>query len=96
MSALGVNAEIKDCPFCGGKPSLINTKIYIDTQGIIKNGYRVICNGCGSSTKECASFIFQNKDGEIKVETNGALEAIAWWNRRHKPEKWVKKEEVNE
>lgn len=59
-------AELKPCPFCGGKASLF-----------VNDGVRVLCCQCGISTKAmCDAMSF---DG---VETNATKLVIDAWNRR--------------
>ena len=74
--------KIEYCPFCGSSAELVRKNIRVADDGIIKNEYFVRCKVCKATTRDCASFIFQNEKGEIKVESDGAMRAIECWNSR--------------
>lgn len=78
---------ISNCPFCGGAATLIwkSTGCNMDRNTII-NKFAVRCNVCGIESNEYSSIIYQNADGTVVTEANGADQAIAAWNRRPVPE----------
>lgn len=59
-------AELKPCPFCGGKASLF-----------VEDGVRVICNVCYASSK-----IFCDSLGARGVVGNAVKSVVDAWNRR--------------
>lgn len=73
---------IKNCPFCGSEGKLIRTTTGIEYSGIIQHTYKVKCKKCNAETRTCASRIFQDADGVVHVEANGATDAIDLWNMR--------------
>lgn len=77
---------IKNCPFCGSKGELIKTTTSIDYAGIIQHTYKVKCKECDAETRTCASRIFQDEEGVVNIDANGAIDAITLWNRRAEDE----------
>jgi Lar family restriction alleviation protein len=73
---------IKNCPFCGSEGELIKTTTGIDHAGTIQHTYKVKCKKCGAETRTCASRIFQDEEGVVYIEANGATDAIDLWNMR--------------
>ena len=75
--------KLKRCPFCGGDASLIQvtggTKLNPAT---ITNRYIVRCNKCDMASPCFDSNIWQDKNGEVHVDANGAELAIGAWNMR--------------
>lgn len=59
-------ADLKPCPFCGGKAQLDHNQ-----GGILTRSY-VRCNSCGCKTWEFT----------ISTEESSDMEAIEAWNRR--------------
>lgn len=78
---------ISNCPFCGGAATLIRKSIGCNMdRPTITNKFAVRCNVCGIESNEYSSNIYQNADGTVVTEANGADQAIAAWNRRPVPE----------
>ena len=76
-------SELKSCPFCGGHANLIKQTDGYKTNPVhILHGFYVECTQCGISTKTYKSDIYQDNDGNVCIEHNGANEAIEAWNRR--------------
>ena len=74
--------KLKPCPFCGGDAILIIKEDCNWSTGTIKNLFLVRCDQCQISTKYYDSRIWQDRDGEVHIERNGAECAIDIWNRR--------------
>ena len=77
---------IKNCPFCGSEGELIKTTTGIDHTGIIQHTYKVKCKECEAETRTCASRIFQDEEGVVNIDANGAIDAITLWNMRKEAE----------
>jgi hypothetical protein len=55
--------ELKPCPFCGSKPTLINSGLKLTTSGASIDGdiityWGVRCNNCGVEKKVISQSIF--------------------------------------
>ena len=75
--------ELKPCPFCGRAATLQKrTSGYSLNPVTITNTYRVGCEQCRVFTSSYASKIWQDEDGVVNIEANGAMDAIDAWNRR--------------
>jgi len=75
--------ELMPCPFCGGKAVLIQKSSgYVINPPTITNSYIVGCEKCDIFTKAYESKIWQDKDGKVNIESNGATVATRVWNRR--------------
>lgn len=75
-------AELKPCPFCGGRAITVKTSSGINTSsGVFYAQYKVGCNNCkiffyGDST---GSFM----SGEAVTTKNGMEEITKRWNGRY-------------
>lgn len=77
------NYKLKECPFCKGKAELVKVSHGVTEKSIIVDAYKVKCKDCGMETHTYQSRIYQNLQGDIVVEANGALKVIAMWNMRN-------------
>ena len=73
---------IKNCPFCGSEGKLIRTSTCMENNEVINHTYKVKCSKCNAETRTCASRIFQDDNGVVHIEANGAIDAIDLWNSR--------------
>lgn len=75
--------KLKPCPFCGGNACLVRRSRSIGgASSTILDSWCVRCNTCEAETHTYKSKIYQNDDGNIVVESNGAEAAALTWNRR--------------
>lgn len=73
--------ELYTCPFCGGKAETRKvSKGY--GGGKITDTFQTICTRCGVKTPYHESSIWQDGDGKVHIDKNGAEEAATAWNRR--------------
>lgn len=76
-------SELKPCPFCGGKATLIQKSSgYKTNPMMLKNGFVAGCESCNIYTPAFESEIYQSNDGEVHINSTGAEEVIEAWNRR--------------
>ena len=81
MSELkNINAELKSCPFCGGKATIREYSTGHNGTGEFIASYRVGCDKCRIYFVKESIFVLEN--GYPKFITNGYEEAIEKWNRR--------------
>jgi hypothetical protein len=76
--------ELKKCPFCGSEATLVRkSSSYTANPTTIMDKWVVECDNtnCDAYTAG-SSKIYQNEEGEIIVDANGAEIAIAKWNMR--------------
>ena len=77
--------ELKNCPFCGCEAKLVRTaKGYACSPSTtILDDWRVQCTNIYCTVYTSGqSKIYQNDDGEIVVDANGAEIAVEKWNMR--------------
>lgn len=75
-------AELKPCPFCGGKAEFkTNSSGYNNDSRII--GFGIKCNKCGlEHPKRYEVRISLGKNGEIITDLDQRIRAIDEWNYR--------------
>ena len=73
--------ELKKCPFCGGR-AMLKMRSTGHGGGKIRNAYQVTCINCGVNTPMFESAIWQDENGVVHVDENGAAQAAESWNRR--------------
>ena len=77
--------ELKKCPFCGSEAKLVRTeKAYVcNPFTTILDDWNVKCTNTNCTAYTSGqSKIYQNDDGEIVVDANGAEIAVEKWNMR--------------
>ena len=81
--------ELKPCPFCGSKPTLINSGLKLTRSGASEDGdiityWSVRCNNCGVEKSGYLSEYFFTREETLKIRENynGKAQAIEAWNRR--------------
>ena len=76
-------AELKHCPFCGGKAVFL-TKNNRSTSSDVGFDFVIRCEKCRATTPASSdSVVFQLSDkGEIVTIDDGRGKAIEAWNRR--------------
>lgn len=72
-------AQLKSCPFCGGKGNLATSY----SRKLEIHFVWVQCDFCGSRGKTYAS---PKDPGEYDWKTDGCIKAIEAWNKRAEPE----------
>ena len=81
-------AELKPCPFCGGKASLEHSgidKTRSRDNGDLITTWRVWCSNCGTEQKGGVSEYVFCKDETLRLMNpifDGRKKAIEAWNRR--------------
>lgn len=74
---------LRKCPLCGGEAKVKILSHGIDySNNAISNLYVVQCTKCKLTTRSCESYIWQDDNGRIQDERNGAREAVDLWNKR--------------
>lgn len=75
--------KLKPCPFCGGEAILERVPHYYGV-GIynLADIWTVSCRKCDCKRGPYYSKIYQDANGEVIVERNGAEKAINEWNTR--------------
>lgn len=74
--------ELKPCPFCGKKVSLRRTAYEMYRgNSTISDRWEIRCPECCVSVQR-SSCIYQDNDGTVIIERNGAEDTIEAWNRR--------------
>ena len=79
--------RIKHCPFCGKKAEL---KVSMNRASqdwptdpiIIENSYYIQCTECEARSGVFQSKIYQDRNGDMHIDANGAEDAINAWNKR--------------
>ena len=77
--------ELKPCPFCGGEATILfDETVWTISKGIpyILNKYKAGCASCCMYVSAHQSEIYQDRDGRIVINADGAKEAAEAWNRR--------------
>lgn len=78
---------IKPCPHCGGEAKILQkTSGYSERFHDIRNGYIVVCEKCKIQTPTCESRIWQDAEGCVHIDRNGAVDALDLWNERKSEE----------
>lgn len=77
-------AELKPCPFCGGKAKFLIT---LHMERGLTRGYTfgIYCTKCGITTPNTnysMEFEMSTDDGELKVTADERPQAVEAWNRR--------------
>ena len=77
-------AELKPCPFCGGKAIVTQTGRYLTINQSIKLAFSIGCPMCGASVPNAVGDISINidKNGNLNCWLDDREKAIAAWNRR--------------
>lgn len=73
---------LKKCPLCGGKAELTQVSEGHDSSRRYTSLWEVRCLDCGLSLPRALTKIYQEKDGQIIVDHDGAKELVDKWNSR--------------
>ena len=77
-------AELKPCPFCGGKAKFL-IKTYMERGATRGYNFGIYCTKCDivlPKTNYIIEFEMSSDDGELKVTADERPQAIEAWNRR--------------
>ena len=76
-------SKLKPCPFCGGEAKLRRVSTgYSTSPTTIRDAWEVKCDKSCCTTARYESRIWQDCNGEVVIEQNGAENAADAWNRR--------------
>lgn len=77
-------AELKPCPFCGGKARIEQTSYGTIEQASVKLGFTLRCTKCNATTSLSSGYIAANlsQDGDINIWHDDREKVVLAWNRR--------------
>ncbi|WP_305116635.1 Lar family restriction alleviation protein [Acutalibacter muris] len=75
-------AELKPCPFCGGKAVVKTSSNSVDHFGMFSQLHSVCCSKCGATTAKTYKSEFRRDADGFHVICDGYEEAATDWNRR--------------
>lgn len=77
-------AELKLCPFCGGKAKFNQTKYGTADASSVTLGFRIECKECSATAPKSYGLININLDesGNLNAWQDDREKAISSWNRR--------------
>jgi len=79
-------AELKPCPFCGGKAHIKQTQHGTTDRSSVYLGFRIECAKCDTTALKAYGSISINLDneGQLNIWQDDREKAITTWNRRNK------------
>lgn len=78
--------ELKDCPFCGGKAIIKQSRAQImeTNRDSVRFDFSVVCVNCNATAPGAYGYIAANlsRDGNVNVWHDDRPSAVESWNRR--------------